>query len=72
MEIIFYFLIGNMTLLSLYSYYNSEIQGSLGSSAVWSLPSAQGVIKFCIELPAGSLLLPLPVSLPLSLCVFHE
>ena len=29
-------------------------------------------IKSHIRLPAGSLLLPLPVSLPLSLCVSHE
>ena len=29
-------------------------------------------IKSHIELPTGSLLLPLPVSLPLSLCVSHE
>ena len=41
------------------------------------LPSAQGVIldpgiKFRIGVPVGSLLLPLPVSLPLSLRVSHE
>ena len=51
--------------------------GRLGGSAVEHLPSAQGVIpEFGIESHirhlAGSLLLPLPVSLPLSLCVSHE
>ena len=47
----------------------------LGGSAVEHL--AQGVIlgsriEFHIRLLAGSLLLPLPMSLPLSPCVFHE
>ena len=50
-------------------------QGCLGGSVVEHLPSAQGVIprswiKACIRLPAGSLLLPLPMSL--HLCVSHE
>ena len=45
--------------------------GSLGGSAVEHLPSAQGLIpgsgiQSCIRLPARSLLLALPVSLPLS------
>ena len=48
--------------------------GDLGGSAVEHLPSAQGVtpdpgIKSHIGLPTGSLLLPLPVSLRLSLCL---
>ena len=51
--------------------------GRLGGSAVEHLPSAQGVIpesriKPYIGLLVGSLLLPLPVSLLLSLCVSHE
>ena len=51
--------------------------GYLGGSAVEHLPLAQGVIlgsgiEFCIRLLAWSLLLSLPVSLPLSLCVSHE
>ena len=46
--------------------------GCLGGSAFERLPLAQGVIlgsgiKSCIGLLAGSLLLPLPMSLPLSL-----
>ena len=50
------------------------IQGCLGGSAVEHLPSAQGMIlglgiESHIKLPIGSLLLPLPVSLPLYLCV---
>ena len=48
--------------------------GRLGGSVVEHLPLAQVVIlgssdRVCIRLPAGSLLLPLPVSLPLSLCL---
>ena len=49
--------------------------GSLGGSAVWCLPSAQGMILETRDrVPhwapgAWSLLLPLPMSLPLSLCV---
>ena len=51
--------------------------GCLGGSAVEHLPSAQGMIpgsgiESRIGLPARSLLLPLPGSLPLSLCVSHE
>ena len=50
---------------------NADARGSLGKSAVWRLPLAQGVIpgpriESHIGLPAWSLLLPLPVSLPLS------
>ena len=46
--------------------------GCLGGSVVGRLPLAQGVIpglriEFRIGLPARTLLLPLPVSLPLSL-----
>ena len=46
--------------------------GCLSGSGVEYLPLAQGVIpgpriEFCIGLPVGALLLPLPVSLPLSL-----
>ena len=49
----------------------------LGGSAVEHLPSAQVVIpgsriESHIGLLEGSLLLPLPVSLLLSLCVSHE
>ena len=45
-----------------------------GGSAVEHLPSALGVIpgswdQVPIGFPAGSLLLPLPVSLPFSLCL---
>ena len=48
--------------------------GSLGGSAVSRLPLAQGTIlesgiESRVKLPAWSLLLPLPVSLPLSLCL---
>ena len=50
---------------------NNEL-GSLGGSMVKRLPWAQGVIpgiESHVGLPAWGLLLPLPVSLPLSLCV---
>ena len=48
---------------------------ALGGSVAERLPSAQGMIwgpgiEFHLGLPAWSLLLPLPVSLPL--CVSHE
>ena len=49
--------------------------GSLGGTAVWHLPLAQAAILETRDriprraLGAWSLLLPLPVSLPLSLCV---
>ena len=57
------------------SHKNGIIQGSLGGAAVWRLPLAQGVIletrdRIPRRAPgAWSLLLPLPVSLPLSLSV---
>ena len=50
-------------------------KGSLGGAAVWRLPLAQGAILETRDLiprrapGAWSLLLPLPVSLPLSLSV---
>ena len=49
-------------------------EGHLGGSVVQHLPSAQVMIlgpgmKSCIRLPGGSLLLPLPKSLPLSVCL---
>ena len=52
-------------------YIEVNTRGHPGGSAVEHLPSAQGVtpgpgIESHIGLPAGSLLLPLPVSLPLS------
>ena len=52
-----------------------DILGSLGGSAVECLPSGPGCdpslrIESHVRLPAWSLLLPLPVSLPLS--VSHE
>ena len=55
-------------------------QGSLGGAAVWRLPLAQGVIletrdRIPHRAPdAWSLLLPLPVSAPLSLslCDYHK
>ena len=52
-----------------------DVLGSLGGTAVWRLPLAQGVIletqdRIPHRAPgAWSLLLPLPVSLPLSLSV---
>ena len=57
-----------------------EIQGSLGGAAVWRLPLAQGaILETRDRIPrrapgAWSLLLPLPVSLPLSLslCDYHK
>ena len=53
---------------------NKLFSGHLGGSGVECLPLVQGPItgsgiEFCVGLPAWSLLLPLPVSLPLSVCV---
>ena len=53
-------------------------EGSLGGAAVWHLPLAQGaILETRDRIPrrapgAWSLLLPLPVSLPLSLCVCDD
>ena len=55
-------------------------RGSLGGTAVWRLPLAQGaILETRDRIPrwatgAWSLLLPLPVSLPLSLslCDYHK
>ena len=54
-----------------------NLWGHMGGSVVERLPLAQVVIsgsgiKSHIRLLAGSLLLTLPMSLPLSVCVFHE
>ena len=54
-----------------------KVLGTPGWLAVERLPSAQGMIlgseiEFHIWLLAESLLLPLPMSLPLSLSVSHE
>ena len=51
-------------------WFNSSFGGRLGGSAVERLPSAQGVIpgsgiESHVGFPVWSLLLPLPVSLPL-------
>ena len=46
--------------------------GHLSGSVVEHLPLAQVMIpgiESCIRLPMGSLLLPLPMSLPLSVCL---
>ena len=58
-------------------YENLETLGNLGGSVVEHLPSAQVVIpgssdESRIGLPSRSLLLPLLLSLPLSVCVSHE
>ena len=58
----------------------SQNLGSLGGAAVWCLPLAQGAIletrdRIPRQAPsAWSLLLPLPMSLPLSLslCDYHK
>ena len=57
-----------------------KILGSLGGAVVWRLPLAQGAILETLDrIPrrapgAWGLLLPLPVSLPLSLslCDYHK
>ena len=55
-----------------------SIWGSLGGAAVWRLPLAQGaILETQDRIPhrapsAWSLLLPLPMSLPLSLCDYHK
>ena len=53
---------------------NSKTWGSLGGSAVSRLPLAQGVIlesrdRVPRQAPGMGLLIPPPVSLPLSLCL---
>ena len=53
---------------------NKEEGGHLGGSVVENLPLAQDVIpgpgiESCIRLPTGSLLPPLPVSLPPCVCL---
>ena len=53
---------------------NQGDEGRLGGSAVEHLPLAQDLIRgpgieSRVELPAWSLLLPLPMSLPLSVCL---
>ena len=62
----------------MYSFMSDNLKyakwGHLGVSVVECLPSAQGMIlgpgtESPMGLPAGSLLFPLPVSLPFSLCV---
>ena len=56
----------------------TNVSGSLGGAAVWRLPLAQGaILETRDRIPrrapgAWSLLLPLPVSLPLSLCDYHK
>ena len=60
--------------------FRTPHEGSLGGAAVWRLPLAQGAIletwdRIPHQAPgAWSLLLPLPVSLPLSLslCDYHK
>ena len=52
-------------------------EGHLGGSVVECLPSAQVVIpgpgiQFYIGLPAASLPLPLPISLPLFVCLMNK
>uniref|UniRef100_A0A8C0RB96 E3 ubiquitin-protein ligase RFWD3 n=1 Tax=Canis lupus familiaris TaxID=9615 RepID=A0A8C0RB96_CANLF len=66
----------NSALVSLLSFYIEMCRaGSLGGAAVWRLPLAQGaVLETRDRIPhrapgAWSLLLPLPISLPLSLSV---
>ena len=58
----------------------TSCQGSLGGAAVWRLPLAQGaILETRDRIPhrapgAWSLLLPMPMSLPLSLslCDYHK
>ena len=74
--------VADILLQLLLSYRRNESQqtGSLGGAVVWRLPLAQGAILETRDpvprrVPgAWSLLLPLPVSLPLSLslCDYHK
>ena len=55
-------------------FKKSESGGRLGLSGVELLPLAQGMIpgpgiESCIRLPAGSLLLPLPMCLLVCVCL---
>ena len=59
------------------NYCQKKGEVRLGGSAVEHLPSAQGVIlgsgiKSHIGLPVRSLLLPLPMSLPLSVSLMNK
>ena len=59
------------------SFLKTNILGHLGGSVVEHLPLAQVVIPgswdwVCIRLPIGSLLLPLPKSLPLSVSLINK
>ena len=56
------------------SVLKGDVQGRLGGSVVGRLPLAQGVVletwdRLPHRAPVGDLLLPLPVSLPLSVCL---
>ena len=67
-------LIPGITLISYHFALFHKILGCLGGSTVEHLLLAQGVIRSLrieshIRLPAWSLLLPLPTSLPFSLCL---
>ena len=57
----------NPVLLFLEISRSVKNKGSLGGAVVWRLPLAQGTILETRDPGAWSLLLPLPVSLPLSL-----
>ena len=55
----------------------SQLLGPPGGSGAEHLPSAQGLtlgagIKSHVGVPAGSLLPPLPGSLPLSVCLMNK
>ena len=62
--------------MKLYKLKKVRKWGSLGGAAVWRLPLAQGaILETRDRIPhrapgAWSLLLPLPVSLPLSLSLY--
>ena len=59
------------------SHFKAGKLGCLGGSVIENLPSAQGVIlgagiESHIRLPARRLLLPLPVSLPISVSFMNK
>ena len=65
---------GIQTLQGLPNLVKDNFRGHLGGLVVERLPSAQVMIPWsmdesCIRLPAGSLLLALPMSLPLTVCL---
>ena len=79
--LLFYLFIYLFTHSFILNHFKIKPEGSLGGAAVWRLPLAQGaILETWDRIPRRApgewslLLLPLPVSLPLSLslCDYHK